>query len=1137
MPGADVGRVQDLSCSVIVQGWSPVLTLHRADRAGDLAAELATVLRTPLEDCFAAEVVAVPAKGVERWLSQRLSTVLGAVTVDGVAANIDFPNSARLVEDAITAAGGRPAEDEPWARERLVWAVLDVIDANLGQPWCTVLARHLGADAGTADERHRAGRRYATAAHLADLFASYGANRPTMMIDWATGRDTDGTGQELAGDLLWQPELWRHLRRRIAEPSPAERLEDACRTLRDDPSCSDLPERVSVFGPTRLTTTQLTVLRALAAHRAVHLWISHPSAQMWANLTRQPAVRRRRDDPTALAVTHPLLASLAREARELQVRLSPLVDADVHHDRDRANDTLLTRLQADIRADRSPTPSAAPDDGTVQVHAGHGAPRQVEILRDALLHLFQQDKTLEPRDVLVMCPDVETFAPLVRASFGGAGSGQAPPDEAGGHPAHRLRVRLADRALRQTNPLLDTVTGLLRLADGRVTASDVLDLASSDPVRTRFAFSDDDVERMREWAEGAGARWGIGDQQRSAYGLTAFGQNTWTAALNRILLGVTADETELTWLGSALPLDDVDSIDIDLAGRFAEFVDRLDAVLGELGRPQTATAWTTALSTALDQLTDVRPRDAWQLAQARRELAAATEHSAGEHSAGEHSTAEPLRLADVRSMLASRLAGRPTRANFATGDLTVCTMVPMRSVPHRVVALLGLDDGVFPRGTGIDGDDILSRDPCLGERDPRSEDRQLLLDAVMAAGDHLLVFYTGADPVTGAVRPPAIPLNELIDVLTVMTGPAAIDGVVTRHPLQPFDRRNFRAVDPVSFDRPALAGARAANGVPVAAPAFLPPALPARTDDVALADLIAFVVHPTQAFVRQRLGVTVPQRDDDDDSDAMSADLDALAKWDIGDRMLAARLAGITTTAFCRAEWRRGTLPPFRPGKQILDDIAGAVESLAAACRPVRAGPAQTLDVAVGLGRGRELTGTVTDVFGHVVARSSYSTLAAKHRLAAWVTLLAVAATGRPGPWRAITIGRGGRRPVQRSTLVAPDDALTHLRRLVDLFDRGRRAPIPVATTATAEYAERRFRGDPASDAMIAAGQRWADRFGDGKDHYVAYVYGPNPRFEQLATTPPLDDERAWSAAPTRFEVLAERLWWPLLGAETLGYL
>ena len=202
---------------------------------------------------------------------------------------------------------------------------------------------------------------------------------------------------------------------------------------------------------------------------------------------------------------------------------------------------------------------------------------------------------------------------------------------------------------------------------------------------------------------------------------------------------------------------------------------------------------------AVDDLTAVPPQDEWQVAEARRQLAEALD------AAGDRADVVRLGLSDARALLAHRLRGRPTRANFRTGHLTMCTMVPMRSVPHRVVCLLGLDDGVFPRQTHVDGDDVLARSPRVGERDPRSEDRQLFLDAVLAAEERLVVLYTGADERTGAERPPAVPLGELLDLLP---------DVVVRHPLQPFDARNFVAdalgePGPFSFDRAARSGAAA----------------------------------------------------------------------------------------------------------------------------------------------------------------------------------------------------------------------------------------------------------------------------------------------------------------------------------------
>jgi exodeoxyribonuclease V gamma subunit len=822
-----------------------VLHLHRAERADLLVDALGEVLRTPLADPFTPEVVAVPAKGVERWVSQRLSAVLGTSAGDGVSANLLFPSPARLVAQVVAAASGTEPDDDPWAPGRVLWRLLDVIDSCTGEAWCGVLAAHLGgADPGS----HRRGRRWATAALLADLFTSYGAERPAMLVDWAAGRDTDGTGSALPDDLLWQPALWRRLGAALGAPSPAERLEQTCRRVQDEADVVDLPARLSLFGPTRLTTEQLTVLRALAVRRDVHVWVPHPSPAMWDRLSARPAGGKRRDDDSGLHVTHPLLASLARDTRELQQRLQPVVDADTHHPAAGVPTSLLGHLQRAVRDDVVPA-QVAPADGSVQVHACHGPARQVEVLREALLHAFESDASLEPRDVLVMCPDVEAWAPLVKAAFGqGAAAG---PDA---HPGHRLRVRLADRSLRQTNPLLGTVAGLLDLAGGRVTASELLDLAATEPGAPPVRL----LRRRPRAAAGVGGarRCALGHRQPAAQRLRPRG-------------GPLGDVDDRPRPRAARGDGRRERADLArhraAAGRRRQHRRRPGRPAGRAGRPAVVGAGPAAGSAAgggVDHRAGARARPAHRRPRARRLAGRAGPAGAG----GGHRAqclsggGADLLLADVRAMLAGRLAGRPTRANFRTGELTVCTMVPMRSVPHRVVALLGLDDDAFPRGAGVDGDDVLSRDPCVGERDRRSEDRQLLLDAVLSAGDRLLLLYTGADPVTGQERPPAVPLGELLDVVAQTAG-VPPEALVRRHPLQPFDPRNVDAADPFSFDPHALRAAQASVGERVPPRPLLPAPLPPQAEaDVSLADLVAFVQHPVQAFLRQRLGCACPTR-------------------------------------------------------------------------------------------------------------------------------------------------------------------------------------------------------------------------------------------------------------------------------------
>lgn len=1102
-----------------------MLTVHRSERGDVLLDALAEVLAVPGADPFVPESIAVPARGVERWIIQGLASRLG------IAANIDFPTPASLAAEAVGAASGIAPDADPWRGERLVWLVLTAVDAMAFEPGGAVLARHLGVTrpGGWAEQPgHRPRRRYPTAELLAGLLRSYGANRPGMLADWAAGRDTDGLGGELPEDLRWQAELFRRVRDLAGVPSPAERLDEACARLREEPGIVGLPGRLSVYGPTRLPTDQIAVLDALAAGREVHLWLPHPSPALWtaravgAVATGGPVPRT-----AEVPGPNPLLASLGREARELQQRIAPLADADEHHAAPPRPSTLLGALQASVAADAPPAPQHTAD-GSIEFHACHGPARMIEVLRERLVRLFEDDPTLQPRDVIVSCPDIDTYAPLIRSAFGQAAAGpEGGPEESASdqvHPAQRLRVRLADRALRFTNPLLDVLVTALEIADGRATVAQVLDLAASEPVRRRYRFGDAEIERLRAWAGPSGARWGLDAAGRERYKLGGFPQNTLATALDRIVLGVVADESEGEWLGLGLPLDDVDSTDIDLVGRFAEFLGVLTRASADSRGRRSARDWAESLQRLLGEVGTVPAADSWQVTQAGREITAALRDGAD----------RDLTLTEVRAMLGTRLAAKPTRANFRTGELTVCTLVPMRSVPHRVVVLLGLDDEVFPRSTRYSGDDVLGRTPCVGERDPRAEDRQLFLDAVTSATDRLLVFYTGADPVKGTRRPPAVPASELRDAAQALLLDPAAPGLEFRHPLQPFDPVNFDPAAfgtgvPFSFDPAAYAGAEAALREPAPVTPFLTAPLAASAvEDVDLDALVRFCEHPVKAFLRQRLGFTVPDADDEL-AEALTITPDGLQKWDIGERMLASALAGVPPERFAAAEVRRGTLPPFALGSAVLSDIGATVAELARVAGPLMTGAATTVDVTVDLGDGRRLVGSVPAVRPDGVVRASFSRLAPKHRVAAWVALLALAGAGHD--WvSAVAVGRARFRGVLTSRLRVPPDPVGVLRTLVDLRDRGLREPLPLFPSASAVYVERGTAGAPAQQALEAARSEFEGDYGDGKDRSIRYALGENAFDDALG--PPQGGEAEFSRAGTRFGALAARLWVPILAHE-----
>ena len=1110
------------------------IELHRSDRPETLAHDFATLLAADPADVFTPEVVVVPARGVERWLAQQLSHSLGATAGDdGVCAGLQILAPHSLISLLL----GRD-RDDPWQADRLVWPTLEAIDEFAGAPHFEALTHHLGAGPALDDPRAewerkaRQARRYAVARRIAGLFSSYARERPELLADWEAGRPTDGQGNELPPDFAWQPILWRRTVELVLEHDQAtESVTDRHRRVVDE-LCSgaaalNLPQRLSLFGHTRLPASERELFFALGECREVHLWLPHPSPQLWTALEGRVHVGARADDDSAQAARHPLLATLGRDVRELQGVLT--AGNPVVHEPSTATETGANRLgllQADIRANRAPdeTRATTDDDLSIQVHVCHGRARQVEVLREVLTWLLAEGKGgMQPRDILVMCPDIQQFAPLIQATFGLSlgpvpGEGDTAP-----HPGQRLRVQLADRSLGATNPLIDLAHRVVELVAGRMTVSEVLDLAGHEAVRARFGFDEDALDRIARWVTESGVRWGYDADHRREYGLGRIDANTWTRGMDRIALGVAvADDTDGPAV-ARVPIDDIGSRDIEVVGRFLELVERLkvaaDAARGRSGgasRPSgilPARAWMSWLRDTVDSLAGTAPDDAWQLAQLTRDLGAIGE------TAGDRTS---LRLNDIKVLLEQRWGARPTRANFRTGAVTVCTMVPMRSVPHKAVVVLGVDDGVYPRSPVIDGDDVLARSPRVGERDARSEDRQLLLDAVMAASERFVAIYAGFDERNGCRRPPAVPLQELIATAArTATAPAdrtpttgdepSTPGFVRSHPLQAFDERNFQADGPLpggTFDTASLKGAQALRSFRTRSPApepFLSDPLEVRPVTSATVDeLISFLQNPAREFLRGRLDVTVT-READEPTDSMPIALDGLETWHIGDRVLGEVLAGTALEDALDREVVRGSLPPGTLGTPIRSQIAKTVESIAS---DLAGSTPRSVDVRIDLppletdGPATRLSGVIGGIHDNTLWLQTYSTISAKHVVAAWVRLLALTAAEPDRAHLAQLIGKKGGRQLR-----APDAARAQelLLDLVRVRQSGMRFPMGVPPKTACAFARAYRPQAPGDDTAL---QRALHRVrsvwegntfsGENDDPWWALVLGRRARVEEL---------------------------------------
>ena len=1061
-----------------------------------------------------------------------------------MCANVAFPSPRRLVREVLQAVPELASALDAWEGPALTRTVVSVVDDHLDEPWMWLLARFIDApnavDALGNSQRLRAARK------ISGLFTRYARRRPGMVRAWMEGEDVGPDGLALPEADVWQARLWRLVRARIATPSLAELIPAALEPIRSGAIDLDLPERIFVYGLTSADPMDVEVYEALASGRDVNLHLLHPSPVLW----RDTAVLADRDgvagglgrasDPTAHLPRHPLLRSWAQESRELQLVLASRnhTGAPSAGAAGAAGATLLGRLQHDIRTNAIPANGAAPvgpayGDGSVQIHVCYGARRQVEVLRDAILHALAADATLEPRDVVIMTPDLATFAPLLEAVFLGK-VGSAETDRGAGATGERsgedslpdLRLRIADRAPASTNPLVRFAATVLDLACDRLEAGTVRELVAMPVVRRLFGFDEETADAIAVVIEDTNVRWGLDADHRARWNAGRVGDHTWRRGLDRALSGVFYADSSVRVVGDIAPLDGAEGQEALPIGLLAQIVDRIVTVRELLGEPRPYSEWGPAIAAAVRLLAAPAWDDQWQWGQLERLL---EESFPGVEAGGDDPLLDP---AEARLVVGYWSEDVPSPLHFRTGDITVCTLVPMRSVPYRVVCLLGMDDQRFPRSSRADGDDLLVDNEIIGDSDRGAEDRQLLLDAVMAAGDHLIVTYSGRDPLTNAEYPPAVPIAELADVLSGMVGEAGLESLRTHHPLQPFSETNFvpgslGVPGPWGFDPMQFQGSLAVqHRTGGEAPHLL---LPAPEHDVfseiRLADLGRFLEHPAREFIRTRLGFMIPRQGEIPD-DTVPTELGPLEEWKVTDRFLAGLLSG-HPIELLEAHQRAGdNLPPGDLGRAGLDRARQRAVELWEAAREVGYDPErhEQFAGAVRVG-GRTVEGVImADPGASRVDMVTPSRLKGKQRLRAFLQMVFLSAVDPDHCWQGLLLGRHLRGNKLRSVRIGPIRGDAERRRqhaerllsgLVDLYVEGLTTPIPLPCETAFSW-QMKVGGDLGS-ARKQAEKAWeTDRFSpEAKDPANEFL------FPFLATMSALER--------SSFPDYARRLWGPIL--------
>ena len=908
-----------------------MLHLHHADQLDPLLDALAAVLDPAPADPFTPDLVVVPAVGLGDVAMAGLGRRLGATGYgDGIAANIEFVFPGQFMARALGDSSAEGPAGDPWRLPQLTWWVLDELAA-------TTVRVPGRSDSGVGW--------WSLARRIADLFDRYATQRPRLIQEWARGLYTDGTadpeGAPCALDMQhrWQADLWRGVRARIGTPSPPERLPHLLAAILSGEVQPALPQRVALFGVGGIPPAMLGVLRSLGAARDVHVFLRHPSHVAWASSPHALAgslSSRAHLDVTA-HISHPLLPSWGRPALEARALVGGAADVFEHAEGVVPHSpptTLLAALQSGIRRDERPHRQVGihPADGSIQVHACHGMARQLEALRDALGHAFVADPTLAPHEVLVLCPDLDRTAPLVEAVFG---RGTLP-----------IPVRIGDRSLTTDDPMVGALQSVLALVSGRATLSEVLALVQFEPVRRRFGWTIDDVEQLADWCTRLGTRWGLAADHRPEWHVPGtITTGTWRYMVDQLLAGIAMPApVPRVAFGGVAPFDDIGSDSLALVGGVAELIARLVDLHSSAHSAQPITAWVDLLHGVLETFTAVEPTESWRRQAVHRQLDTVAASAQATHE-GSNSAAVLLTLTDVRAVLADSLHDRPGRLPLRSGAVTVSSLIPQHGVPARVICLVGLDDGTL-RGGAFDGDDALGSRPCIGERHPRFEGRQLLLDAVLAAREKLIITCDGADLTTNKETPLVVPLVELLDVIGHLTELRAHgEPVVVRHPRHGFNERSLIpgalwevAPGPFTFDASMLSAAEARRSEEmsykpdherssVASPWLL---RPVRITDILLDDLIVTVRSPARVYLEDRLDIRLPAEGSELD-DNLAVSVEPLDEARLGGALLSARRQGIHPDEWEAATRLDGSLPPAELGSSVMTSVRTEVGRMEAA--------------------------------------------------------------------------------------------------------------------------------------------------------------------------------------------------------------
>ncbi|OOF58329.1 exodeoxyribonuclease V subunit gamma [Rodentibacter myodis] len=877
---------------------------NQLEKQKEILAELFKSL--PPEDPFQQDIILVQSPGMAQWLQ------MAQANKNGISANLAFPMPASFIWQLY--ADNLPAVSlqNPFDKDSMMWRLMDLIPDFLEQANFAPLRHYL--DSSPHSEQYKL---YQLSSKIADLFDQYLVYRPEWIFAWERGEDeqiaaqiqsqqahlNEALLQQIQDNVAWQGELWRALvaivKNDLGEQAThrAALHEQFLTLLKDKNRPKKLPSRVFIFGISALPITYLSILQAMSTEVDIHLFFNNPSQEYWGDIrdlrwdyllsrTRRDYEKQAEIQPLFsaaqisqleqgslettyhdenLQIGNPLLAAWGKMGRDFLYTLvrdeERIETYPVNAYEDISNTTLLGQLQSHILHLQNQPLNIEKNDRTLTLHSCHSAMREVEVLHDYLLHLFNQDGTLTPKDVVVMVADINQYTPYIQAVFG---------QKNGNSPL--IPFSISDNKLSESDVLVSSYLTLLRLKESTFSAEEILTLLDIPAVRERFDISLSDLPLVREWVADSGIRFGL---QKWQDGVNF---NAWQAGLERMLLGYAMREEQGIWQES-LGFDSSYGLKGELAGKLSHFFTALSRWHQDLQQAYAIEKWREKL-TAL--LTDFFAQNE-ETAETRFYLQEKINEVAEQLNELHFDT--PLQADVIADVMTTKLEDTPNSLKFLAGKVNFCTLLPMRSVPFKVVCLLGMNEADYPRTQTPNSFDLMQYHHQKGDRVRRDDDRYLFLEALLAARDYCYISYIGRSITDNQAKEPSVLVNQLLDYINQGQG-AENKLQVQQHSMTAFSPSNFKNTE--NFDRSFAAKwlPMAKVGGTVAQKEFA--VLMENTENITeieLDRLVGFVENPVKFFFEKQLGVYF--RDEDDRiADSENFTLNGLEKYALNNDLL-----------------------------------------------------------------------------------------------------------------------------------------------------------------------------------------------------------------------------------------------------------